>query len=94
MTARHNNHPVGPGGWVERAECARLKVNMAISNTSKQGPRSAASQSRKAICRACPVLDECRAWALTEPDPAFQHIAGGLHPIERSRLRREGGTVA
>ena len=89
---RHTSFPIGPGGWAERGECARLNVDLAVSNDSKQGPHSSASQARKAVCRVCPVLVECRAWALTEPDPAFMHIAAGLHPIERARLRREGVT--
>lgn len=91
MSGRHNNEPVGPGGWADRAACARLKVSMAISNNAKQGPGSPASESRKTICRACPVLEPCREWAMSEPDPAFMHIAGGLHPIERARMRRAGG---
>lgn len=92
MTGRHTSFPVGPGEWIERAECGRLGVDMAISNNAKQGPTSPASETRKAVCAVCPVVDECRRWALTEPDPAFMHIAGGLHPSERARLRRQGVT--
>jgi hypothetical protein len=33
------------------------------------------------------VLDECRAWALSSPDPAFAMVAGALTPEERARLR-------
>lgn len=86
---RHTAFPVGPGDWVDRAECGRVGVDMAISNTTAQTVTSPAAESRKAICRVCPVITECRRWALTDPDPAFMHIAGGLHPAERSRLRRE-----
>ncbi|MCB0967714.1 MAG: WhiB family transcriptional regulator [Ilumatobacter sp.] len=47
----------------------------------------------KAVCGACPVLAECRTWSLGTPDPAAGHVAGGLHPAERSRLRRQRGTL-
>lgn len=43
-----------------------------------------------ATCRECPVLLDCRRWALTDPDPAVDMVAGGLTPHQRlvRRLRR------
>ena len=41
-----------------------------------------------AMCRRCPVIFKCRAWALQEPDPAFDHVAGGLTPKQRWAMRR------
>lgn len=80
-----------PGEWSARAECARVGADMSLSNPF--GPISAPSVlARTAVCAVCPVLVECRTWALTSPDPAFGHIAGGLHPLERSRMRRQGRT--
>lgn len=84
----HHLTPAGPGNWAERAECARRRIDMVVDQ--KSTPLWPSVRSLKAICAVCPVLDECRAWALTEPDPAVSHIAGGLHPEERRRLRMAG----
>ena len=35
------------------------------------------------LCRACSALLECRRWALTDPDPATDMVAGGLTPHQR-----------
>lgn len=41
-----------------------------------------------ALCRRCPVLQQCRDWALSLPDRADPGgIAGGMTEEERSRLR-------
>ena len=78
--------PASPGDWAERAACARTKTDMGLfSNASPQ-----AVESRRLVCSGCPVLDDCKAWALTVPDPAFGHMAGGLAPAERSQIRRWG----
>lgn len=39
----------------------------------------------KAFCARCPVLEECRAWALAEVGQ--RGVAGGLNDRERQRLR-------
>lgn len=41
-----------------------------------------------ATCRQCPVIFKCRTWAMQEPDPAFDHVAGGLTPKQRWALRK------
>jgi hypothetical protein len=54
-------------------------------------PATAPAQRRAAIslCRSCPALDPCRAWALSLrslDDPAT--ILGGLTPEDRALARR------
>jgi len=39
------------------------------------------------ICASCPVLRQCRAWALTDPDPVDFMVAGGLTVHERDVIR-------
>jgi hypothetical protein len=60
------------------------------------GRRTAATNQRLAaayqLCDTCPVLQECRAWALGRPDPAFGLIAGGLAPHQRAALRGPYGS--
>lgn len=73
-----------PGDWVEHAECGRVGANMAMeATTSEHGV-----DARRQVCLRCPVVDECRAWALTDPDPAFGHMAGGMTPRERWLWRK------
>jgi hypothetical protein len=56
-------------------------------------PLSADDQAMEAhalsLCRECQVILECRRWALTDPDPATDMVAGGLTPHQRlvKRLR-------
>ena len=91
-----------PGRWVCHAAC-RDHMELFIQPTIRRGrPRreEVVDGKRvvksyedkiaevKAICRGCPVLEQCRAWALTAPDPAEAMIAGGLTFAERVVLRR------
>ena len=42
---------------------------------------------RKA-CMACPLLEACGEWALSDPDPTFGHgMWGGMNPDEREHAR-------
>lgn len=45
-----------------------------------------ARDAARAICAACSVLDECRAWALRRPDPCWGAVLAGLLPEQRRRL--------
>ena len=40
------------------------------------------------MCRKCPVIFKCRDWALSDPDPAYDHVAGGLTPKQRWAIRK------
>jgi hypothetical protein len=42
----------------------------------------------KTICHGCPVLTECREWALSEPDPAYTMVAAGMSPKDRNAARK------
>jgi hypothetical protein len=39
------------------------------------------------LCRRCSVVLDCRRWALTDPDPATDMVAGGLTPHQRLAKR-------
>jgi WhiB family redox-sensing transcriptional regulator len=43
-------------------------------------------ETAKTICRRCPVLEQCRAWAI--PHQPYG-IAGGMTEDERRRARRQ-----
>jgi transcription elongation factor Elf1 len=48
----------------------------------------------KLICHSCPVLTECREWALSEPDPAYTMVAAGMSPRDRNAARKLGRVTA
>jgi WhiB family transcriptional regulator, redox-sensing transcriptional regulator len=76
-----------PGGWMERAACGDrcddLFFPVGTSGSFAQDQIKAA----KAICTKCPVLTECRQWALAAGTDAEYGIWGGLDELERRRLR-------
>jgi hypothetical protein len=82
-----------PGPWVVAAACADSDISMEVAEPG--GParwhHTPAEAAAVAVCRTCPVLEPCRTWALTEPDPAVGHVAGGLTPRDRrwKRIGRE-----
>lgn len=98
--------PADTGSWRHRGACATTlagntpaerTATMAYPEIGKAGGWTRAHVARvnkaRAICSMCPVLDDCRTWALTIPDPAYGMIAGGLDPKQR-RDSRMGRAVA
>lgn len=85
-----------PGAWAEHGACVGATARMEMPTTAPTGTRGPAQRARhqidaaRTICQSCPVLDQCRTWALTDPDPAAYMIAGGLTPRERDALRSPG----
>lgn len=89
--------PANTGRWVRDAACADYDTNaFAIPDQRRPGRPGPTAGSHliiraaKQTCQRCPVLAECRAWALSTPDPAVGLIAGGLTPRERASKRRDG----
>ncbi|MET0459865.1 MAG: WhiB family transcriptional regulator [Ilumatobacteraceae bacterium] len=81
---------INPGKWSVSAACRRATDRMAIPLPKGRGSARGVAQHVEAareICQGCRVLDECRAWALSSPDPAVGMVAGGLTPAERSVVR-------
>jgi len=83
-----------PGNWVERAACKNQRMWYSAfsveTNPLLDDDDLAMQEAALALCRDCLVLLECRRWAMTDPDPATDMIAGGLTPHQRlvKRLRR------
>ena len=70
--------------WREKAACADLFVDPEAffpNDTDEKGIAAA-----KAICRECPVLQECRDWAIGAVGD--YGIFGGLTGDERKKIRR------
>jgi WhiB family redox-sensing transcriptional regulator len=79
-------------GWQYRAACKGPQSNLffAPNHLERKEERLARETAAKAICRACPVLAECREYALLVREP--HGIWGGLNEYERRQLlaRRAG----
>lgn len=91
MDSAYNAQPPGP--WADQAACkghTRLMVCPRPSGNSDRRPPEDRVKTQRAmeLCLACPVLAPCRQWALTDPDPAHDMIAGGMTPVERNTHRR------
>lgn len=67
--------------WMRDALCRQVDVGEVFYPDSRGNAREA-----KQLCRQCPVIADCLAYAL-EHDEAFG-IWGGLGPRERRALRR------
>lgn len=70
--------------WQDSAACIGLG-HLFYPTGSDWLPHHARESAAKAVCDDCPVLTECRDWALTLADSWA--ILGGLRPDERKKLR-------
>lgn len=77
--------------WQLRAACRGEDSTyfFAPSYFEKRWEKDAREEVAKAICRHCPVLDECREYALQVRDG--HGIWGGLNEMERRALLRQQG---
>ncbi len=69
--------------WMRAALCAQTDPELWFPEMG--GSSSAA----KAVCARCPVLDDCREWALAQED--FHGICGGMSHRERIAERKRRG---
>ena len=79
MTANTGLQGITPAatGWMTQQRCAEVDPDIWFEPESKRAAIR--------ICNTCPVIAECRAWALA--DPTLEGIAGGLTEKERATLR-------
>lgn len=68
------------GDWAEHGICQEVDPDLWFP---EQGDR-AANQKAKEICSECPVIAECREWAISSREPFG--VWGGLSARERAQL--------
>lgn len=68
-----------PGAWSARGACRQLPTRIFFPTRGEE------VGAARAVCGACPVLAECRAYALGVP--GLKGFWGGLSEWERDRLR-------
>jgi WhiB family redox-sensing transcriptional regulator len=75
-----------PGEWMRSARCKAAPVNLFFPE------RGDDVRPAKLICAGCPVLVECRAYALAA-GADLQGVWGGLSAKERRESRRYGNVA-
>ena len=82
----HPHHPIDRN-WQHRASCRGTDTDMFFSPDGERGNvRARRERAAKQLCQDCPVLDNCRAHALTTTET--YGIWGGLSETERARHTR------
>ncbi len=71
--------------WFARAACRGMT---AVMYPEPPGNRDAIARA-VAVCQPCPVLDQCRRWAVGPTDPVPHSVAAGMTWTTRNRLRRK-----
>lgn len=69
--------------WMRQALCAQTDPEVFFPE------KGGNNRLAMAVCAACPVLDDCREWALTQED--FHGICGGMSYRDRQRERVRRG---
>ncbi len=83
--------PRPPGDWIDHAACRGRRMFYDCNQAQKQRlsyADKAFEREALEVCASCPVLGECRSWAMQDVDPAVDHVAGGLTPRQRHDLRK------
>ncbi|HEY6798532.1 MAG TPA: WhiB family transcriptional regulator [Kineosporiaceae bacterium] len=77
----------GRSDWRDRAACLDEDPELFFP-IGTTGPALAQVEEAKAVCARCPVLTECRTWALENPRRAEYGVFGGMSDDERRAERR------
>ncbi|CAN5348062.1 WhiB family transcriptional regulator [soil metagenome] len=72
--------------WRNRSACLDEDPELFFP-VGTTGPALEQTERAKAVCRACPVINECLEWALDSNQDAG--VWGGLNEDERRTLRRQ-----
>ena len=71
--------------WQARGACVTEDTELFFHPENERGPRrEARERAAKAVCARCPVLTQCREWALETREPFG--VWGGLSEPEREAL--------
>lgn len=73
--------------WRHRAICRHVDPELFFP-IGTTGPAAVQVEEAKAVCRRCPVVNDCLLWALASGQDAG--VWGGLDEDERRALRRRG----
>ena len=75
------------GDWRDHGACLDEDPELFFP-IGATGPAVLQVEEAKAVCAGCPVLAQCRTWALDNPRLAEFGVFGGLSEDERRSIRR------
>jgi WhiB family transcriptional regulator, redox-sensing transcriptional regulator len=79
--------------WQMRGACRGMRSSLFFCPERERGRARAEREAlAKAVCRECPVLQQCRVHALAVREP--YGVWGGLSPADRAELVRAGQVSA
>jgi len=76
--------------WRAEAACRDYPTDLFFATTGHAS--IAAARDARAVCRRCPVREECLAYAMSDPD--IYGIWGGLTRLQRVKLKRSQRSAA
>ena len=76
--------------WRTRSACKDQDPEL-FHPIGTSGPALIQTEQAKAVCRRCPVIDDCLTWALEAGQDAEFGVWGGMSEQERRALLRRGG---
>ena len=79
-----------PDDWRTRSACKDQDPEL-FHPIGTSGPALIQTEQAKAVCRRCPVIDDCLTWALNAGPNAEFGVWGGMSEQERRALLRRGG---
>lgn len=83
MTANRYDASLPLPVWPEDRACRDADTELFFSETRRGGAEA------KLLCRGCPIVDACLAWALTQASEDLHGVWGGTTNYERRKLRRQ-----
>lgn len=86
MTITEDRVAVGEVDWRHRAVCRDEDPELFFP-VGNAGPALAQIAEAKTVCRRCPVVADCLAWALESGQDAG--VWGGMSEDERRALKRK-----
>ncbi len=76
---------LGDWDWQARAACRGIDTANFYHPENERGPSRTKRELRaKAVCSGCPVIENCRRWALSTREP--YGVWGGLSAEEREAM--------
>jgi WhiB family redox-sensing transcriptional regulator len=76
---------LGDWDWQVRAACRGIDTANFYHPENERGPSRTRRELRaKAVCSGCPVIENCRRWALSTREP--YGVWGGLSAEEREAM--------
>lgn len=75
----------GSSEWMDRGACTKLELPLAEVTRMFFPEKGGASLPAKRVCARCPVIAECRVWAL-ERGSTLGGVWGGLSENQRRKI--------